>query len=161
MILELLRNVIRLYFYALKEEDSESFYALNPEIIHYAYIYRLILECCSNDAEIELDFSNLELWADDCIPKALEATEDIEKIIVLVEGTSDKDILEFAMSHLYPHLSDLFISWILMEKMLKKRGRNVIYKLKILRLFIFLKSDPNLLQFLIMMQKDTLVNARY
>lgn len=64
-------------------------------------IHRLILECCSNDAEIELDFSNLELWADDCIPKALEATEDIEKIIVLVEGTSDKDILEFAMLHLY------------------------------------------------------------
>lgn len=43
-----------------------------------------------------------------CIPKALEKMEYIEKIIVLVEGTSDKDILEFAMLHLYPHLSDLF-----------------------------------------------------
>lgn len=43
-----------------------------------------------------------------CIPKALEEMEYIEKIIVLVEGTSDKDILEFAMLHLYPHLSDLF-----------------------------------------------------
>lgn len=31
----------KVIFYALKEEDSESFYALNPEIIHYAYIYRL------------------------------------------------------------------------------------------------------------------------
>ena len=43
-----------------------------------------------------------------CIPKALEEMEYIEKILVLVEGTSDKYILECAMTHLYHHLSDLF-----------------------------------------------------
>lgn len=129
----------KVIFYALKEEDSESFYALNPEIIHYAYIYRLILECCSNDAEIELDFSNLELWADDCIPKALEATEDIEKIIVLVEGTSDKDILEFAMSHLYPHLSDLFYFMDFDGKNGGKREGGTSFIIKNLETFYFSK----------------------
>ena len=51
----------------------------------------------------------MDNWADDCIPKALAATENVSKTIVLVEGSSDKDILEFAMSQLYPHLSDLFL----------------------------------------------------
>lgn len=51
----------------------------------------------------------MNYWAEDCVPKAIAATEDIEKTIVLVEGTSDKDILEFAMQKLYPHLSDLFL----------------------------------------------------
>ena len=123
----------------INDLHSESFYALNPEIIHYAYIYRLILECCSNDAEIELDFSNLELWADDCIPKALEATEDIEKIIVLVEGTSDKDILEFAMSHLYPHLSDLFYFMDFDGKNGGKREGGTSFIIKNLETFYFSK----------------------
>lgn len=98
----------KVIFYSLKDKDSESFYALNPEIINYEYVYRLILEYCANDMEIILDFSNLDNWADDCIPKALAATENVSKTIVLVEGSSDKDILEFTMSQLYPHLSDLF-----------------------------------------------------
>ena len=98
----------KVIFYSLKDEDSESFYALNSEMISYEYVYRLILEYCTNDMEIILDFSNLVNWADDCISKALVATENIPKTIVLVEGSSDKDILEFAMSQLYPHLSDLF-----------------------------------------------------
>lgn len=98
----------KVIFYSLKDKDSESFYALNPEIINYEYVYRLILEYCANDMEIILNFSNLDNWADDCIPKALVATENVSKTIVLVEGSSDKDILEFVMSQLYPHLSDLF-----------------------------------------------------
>ena len=35
--------------------------------------------------EIILDFSNLDNWADDCIPKALAATENVSKTIVLVQ----------------------------------------------------------------------------
>ena len=53
----------KVIFYSLKDEDSESFYALNPEIINYKYVYRLILEYCANDMEIILDFSNLDNWA--------------------------------------------------------------------------------------------------
>ena len=83
----------KIIFYSLKDEDNSMIYALNPEIIHRAFIYRLILENCTDDTEVLLDFSNLAFGDDDCIPKALEATENIEKTIVLVEGTSDKDIL--------------------------------------------------------------------
>lgn len=39
----------------------------------------------------------------------LEAAEKCEKTIVLVEGTSDKDILEFAIKQLYPHLPKIDI----------------------------------------------------
>lgn len=76
----------KIIFYSLKDEDNSMIYALNPEIIHRAFIYRLILENCTDDTEVLLDFSNLAFWDDDCIPKALEATENIEKTIVLVEG---------------------------------------------------------------------------
>lgn len=98
----------KIIFYSLASSFSNSFYGLNIEFIHIAYIVRLILDYCDNNDEIMLDFSNLGYWDEDCISKAIYATEDVEKTIVLVEGKSDKDILEFAMQKLYPHLSDLF-----------------------------------------------------
>lgn len=98
----------KIIFYSMASSCSDSFYGLNTEFIHIAYIVRLILDCCDSNDEIVLDFSNLGYWDEDCIPQAISATEDVEKTIVLVEGTSDKDILEFAMQKLYPHLSDLF-----------------------------------------------------
>lgn len=98
----------KIIFYSLASSYSDSFYGLDTEFIHIAYIVRLILDCCDSNDKIVLDFSNLGYWDKDCIPKAISATEDVEKTIVLVEGTSDKDILEFAMQRLYPHLSDLF-----------------------------------------------------
>lgn len=98
----------KIIFYSLASSYSDSFYGLNTEFIHIAYIVRLILDCCDSNDEIILDFSNLGCWHEDCIPQAISATEDVEKTVVLVEGTSDKDILEFAIQKLYPHLSDLF-----------------------------------------------------
>lgn len=98
----------KIIFYSLINSDPDYFYGLNIEFIHIAYIIHLVLDCCDSNDEIVLDFSNLDYWAEDCIPKAISATEDIERTIVLVEGKSDKDILEFAMQKLYPHLSDLF-----------------------------------------------------
>lgn len=94
--------------YALRDADAKSFYALRTDIIGMPYVYRLILEYCPNTFEIVLDFSDIQYWDDDCIPKAKEASSYAEKTIVLVEGKSDKDILEFSLKHLYPHLSDLF-----------------------------------------------------
>lgn len=129
----------RIIFYSLKDEDGESFYALKSEIIHYAYIYRFILEYCPNDAEIILDFSNLDDWAEDCIPKALKATGNMEKVIVLVEGTSDKDILEFTMLHLYPHLSDLFYFMDFDDENGGKREGGTSFVIKNLKTFYFSK----------------------
>ena len=133
----------KVIFYSLKDEDSESFYALNPEIINYKYVYRLILEYCANDMEIILDFSNLDNWADDCIPKALAATENVSKTIVLVEGSSDKDILEFAMSQLYPHLSDLFYFMDFSDESGGKRDGGTSYVIKNLKTFYFSKIRAN------------------
>ena len=98
----------KLIYYSLKDVDAESFYSLKTEIINPAYIIRQILDSCSDEDSIILDFSYLDNWAEDCIPKAIEATGNAEKIIVLVEGSSDKEILEFALSKIYPHLADLF-----------------------------------------------------
>ncbi len=94
----------KIIYYSLKKQEEESYYGLKAEMINIAYIFRLILESCEPTDEIILDFTNLGNWAEDCIPKALLATENEEKTIVLVEGTSDKDILEFAMNRIYPHL---------------------------------------------------------
>ena len=98
----------KIIYHALMGSDSDSYYAISVDIINIAFVFRLILESCDNDDDIILDFSYLDFWNDDCIPKALEAAGNAEKTIVLVEGTSDKDIIEFALQHIYPHLTDLF-----------------------------------------------------
>lgn len=133
----------KVIFYSLKDGVSKSFYALNSEIIHNAFVYRLILEFCADDAEVVLDFSNLAFWADDCISKALEATENIEKTIVLVEGTSDKNILEFSMLHLFPHLSDLFYFMDFDDENGGKRDGGTSFVIRNLKTFYFSKIRTN------------------
>ena len=98
----------KVIFYDLISDDGDYLYALNTDIIHEGYIFRLILEYCDENEEIELDFTNLGNWDSDCIPKGIEAAKQTEKTIVLVEGTSDKTILEFCLRKMYPHLFDLF-----------------------------------------------------
>ncbi|MDE6540101.1 MAG: hypothetical protein K2K66_07910 [Ruminococcus sp.] len=129
----------KIIYYALKDYDSNSFYGLNIEVISIGYIFRLILESCEPTDEIILDFSNLGYWADDCIPKAISATEIDEKIIVLVEGTSDKDILEFALDKLYPHLSDLFYFMDFGDEYGGKRDGGTSFLIKNLKTFYFSK----------------------
>lgn len=127
----------KVIFYSIKDVNAESFYGIYPEIISKAYIFRLILENCADNDEIILDFSNLAYWADDCIPKALEAVGNNEKIIVLVEGTSDKDILEYAMGKIYPHLSDLFYFMDFDDDHGVKRDGGTSYIIKNLKTFYF------------------------
>lgn len=98
----------KVIFYDLISDYGDYLYALNTDIIHEGYIYRLILEYCEPNEVIQLDFTNLGNWDYDCIPKGIEAAKQNEKAIVLVEGTSDKAILEFCLWKIYPHLFDLF-----------------------------------------------------
>lgn len=98
----------KVIFYDRISDYVEYLYALDTEVIHEGYIYRLILEYCDEAEEIQLDFTNLGNWDSDCIPKGIEAAKQNEKTIVLVEGTSDKTILEFCLQRIYPHLFDLF-----------------------------------------------------
>lgn len=129
----------KVIFHSLKDCDAESYYAIYPEQIPEPYVFRLILESCENDDEIILDFSNLQYWSEDCIPKAISATGAIEKIIVLVEGTSDKDILEYSMGKLYPHLSDLFYFMDFDDNHGNKRDGGTSYVIKNLKTFYFSK----------------------
>ena len=129
----------KIIYYSLKDTDSESFYGLYTEFIHIAYIFRLILESCADSDELVLDFSYLQYWAEDCIPKALSAADDVEKIIVLVEGASDKDILEFSMKQIYPHLSDLFYFMDFEDASGAKRDGGTSFVVKNLKTFYFSK----------------------
>ena len=128
----------KILFYSIKEDgSSDSLYGINTEIIDSGYVYRMILENCDDEVEIEMDFTNIQWWNDDCIPKALEAAEQNEKIVVLVEGSSDKDILEFALSRLYPHLSDLFYFMDFDDSNGGKRDGGTSYVIKNLKAFYF------------------------
>lgn len=128
----------KILFYSFDDDGScDSLYGIDTEIIEPGYVYRMILENCDDKAEIELDFTNIQWWNDDCIPKALEAAEQTEKIVVLVEGSSDKDILEFALSRLYPHLSDLFYFMDFDDSNGGKRDGGTSYVIKNLKAFYF------------------------
>lgn len=132
----------KVIFYSLKDNDFDSFYAIHTNVIDSAYICRLILDCCNDAEELVLDFTYLQNWDDDCIPNALTATECIRKTIVLVEGTSDKDILEFAISQFYPHLSDLFYFMDFDDENGKRDG-GTTFVIKNLKTFYFSKIDLN------------------
>ncbi len=129
----------KIIYYSLNGTDAESFYGIFTEFIHVAYIFRLILESCDDSDDIVLDFSYLQFWDDDCIPKALSATDDVEKTIVLVEGTSDKDILEFSIKQIYPHLSDLFYFMDFNDANGGKRDGGTSFVIKNLKTFYFSK----------------------
>lgn len=84
-------------FFGMNWEDEEAI----------KYTLRLILEFCSEYDEIILDVSALIGWSYNSINE-IELGGSIEKNIVLVEGSSDKSIIEFGLNYIYPHLSNLF-----------------------------------------------------
>lgn len=133
----------KIIYYTLKDQNAESFYGLNCDIVPLSYVFRLILESCGDDDEIVLDFSNLQYWDDDCIEKAISATNNVEKTIVLVEGTSDKDILDFSISKLYPHLSDLFYFMDFEDTNGGKRSGSTSSVINSLKTFYFSKLKAN------------------
>lgn len=129
----------KVIYYSLEELSNDSYYGLYPNIINIAYIYRMILESCNNDDAVILDFSCLQYWAEDSIKDAISATKNIEKTIVLVEGTSDKNILEYSMNKIYPHLSDLFYFMDFDDTYGGKRDGGTSYVIKNLKTFYFSK----------------------
>lgn len=95
--------------YRSKKNDNFHYgfyYGLNTAIVDEALGFRIVLECFDPDDVITLDFTNLQFW--DSISKSLGIEDELEKTIVLVEGSSDKSILEFGMKHLFPHVDDIF-----------------------------------------------------
>lgn len=127
--------------YTLMDWDSETSYSYGLKLndSEYPFLLRQILEFCDDKSEIELDFSNLQFWDYDCIPKAKVLNDYIEKTIVLLEGTSDKEILEFSMSILYPHLKDLFYFMDFDSPLGAKRDGGTSYLIKNMKTFYFSK----------------------
>lgn len=135
--IRLITECDKIIYHSVKKSEGDSLYGLIIEHIPIGYIYRLILEsCCDNDV-VTLDFTNLQHWDEDCIPKALAATDTVEKAIVMVEGTSDKDILEFAMKQIYPHLTDLFYFMDFSDVNGNKRDGGTSYIVKNLKTFYY------------------------
>lgn len=128
----------KLIYYSLTSENDNSYFAINCEVISEIYVMRMILECFNDEDVITLNFSDLAYWSDDSISEGLVATENMEKTIVLVEGETDKKILEFAIAHLYPHLEDLFYFMAFNERNVKRDGGSS-FICKNLKIFYFSK----------------------
>lgn len=88
--------------------NGNKFFGMNWEYKEaIKYTLRLILEFCPEDYEVNLDVSVLIGWTYNSIEE-IELGNAIEKNIVLLEGSSDKSIIEFGLNYIYPHLSNLF-----------------------------------------------------
>lgn len=84
-----------------------SYYGCLYEEYNPMYTIRLILDICDPNEEMFVDITEMVGWTYSSIDD-MRLDEPNEKTIVLVEGTNDKAILEFAIKHIYPHLYDLY-----------------------------------------------------
>ena len=97
----------RIVYNSLRDYHSESFYGCLYQEFDPINTIRLILESFSGDETLYIDISEMVGWTYDSIDD-MYIGDPREKTIVLVEGTSDKSILEFALKHIYPHLYNLY-----------------------------------------------------
>lgn len=97
----------RIVFNSLKDIQSGSYFGCLYKEFDSINIVRLILEYCDKKNIVEVDFSGMVGWTYDSIDD-IKISDNVEKTIVLVEGSSDKTILEFALKNIYPHLNNLY-----------------------------------------------------
>lgn len=96
----------KVVFDSLKDTQSESYFGCLYEEFDPINTIRLILEYCDKSDIVEVDISEMVGTYNSI--EDMRISDDIEKTIVLVEGSSDKTILEFALKNIYPHLSNLY-----------------------------------------------------
>ncbi len=97
----------KIVFHSLTDYNSESFFGCLYSAFDPLYTIRLILECIDKNKEVCVYLNEILDWSYDSIDE-LKIGEPTEKTIVLVEGTSDKEILEFSLKNIYPHLYNLY-----------------------------------------------------
>lgn len=97
----------KLVYHSLTDYNSESFYGCLYSEFNSINTIRLILEIFDENEELYVEVSELLDWSYESI-EDMRIGEPTEKTIVLVEGTSDKGILEFSLKHIYPHLYNLY-----------------------------------------------------
>jgi len=93
--------------YYSENSDEYGFFGLKFDDESIKYTFRLLLEYCDDDNIVSLNVTNLFNWSYNCVDD-IKIGNVIEKNIVLVEGSSDKNILEFGLKYFYPHLFNLF-----------------------------------------------------
>lgn len=96
----------KIVFESLKNDMNSYFGCLTDEF-NPLFTIRIILEKCNPTEELSVDITEMVGWTYSSIDE-MRLNEPNEKTIVLVEGTNDKAILEFALKNIYPHLYDLY-----------------------------------------------------
>lgn len=99
----------KIIYYSMVNDLDEyaGIYGVYWDFIDPIKVIRIILSFCSLEEIIELDVTELIGYTYNSISE-LKIDDPIQKNIVLVEGTSDKLILEFALKMIYPHLENLY-----------------------------------------------------
>ena len=97
----------RIVFRSKIDYDSESFYGCLYQDFDPINTIRIILESVADDDELYVDVTEMVGWTYESIEN-MRIGDPTEKTIILVEGTSNKKILEFALKHIYPHLDNLY-----------------------------------------------------
>lgn len=97
----------KIIYYCLNNDYGENaLLGLDTKVISTLYIYRLVLEFFNDNDKVELDYSDLLDWSEEY--DNFKMKEFDNKILVLLEGTSDNTILNYSLKKIYPHLSDIF-----------------------------------------------------
>lgn len=98
----------KIIYYSLISDDYDTYYGINTKIIEIPFVFRTLLEYCDIDDEIVFDFTDFQYWSEESVKSAINLEDSIEKTIILVEGKTDKSIIEFALKNIYPNLFDLY-----------------------------------------------------
>lgn len=134
-------NLDKIIYYSLVDDMDYncSYYGINLEVIDIGYVLRLLLKYFDENEEINIDFTDIIDYSEESYEKALTATENIEKTIILVEGKFDKRIIEYALKNLYPHLENLFYIMDFDDSNGNTRAGSASYLSKNLKTFYFSK----------------------
>ena len=142
----------KIIYYAMHDYGYyDSYYGLLFDLIDPVYIFRIILEFFPENEVIECDVTPLIGWTYNSIGD-IKIDGVKNKIVVLVEGTSDKDILEYALYNLYPHLFDIFYFMDFEYANSVKRQGGVDSITNLVKAFIMAKLDN---KFIALFDNDT------
>lgn len=94
---------------SLTDWNSDSYFGMNYDYYDCINTVRIILENLEADLEVSYDVTDLIESGYISLQEFEEIdNHPVKKMIVLVEGTTDKNILEFALNKIYPHYSKFF-----------------------------------------------------
>lgn len=97
----------RIVYNSIFGVSGESFFGCYYDEFDCINTIRFILDKCGKEDLLEIDITEMVGWTYGSIEEMMIG-DPTPKTIVLVEGTNDKNILEFALKNIYPHLFNLY-----------------------------------------------------